>query len=216
MITYMDKHVGQILGLLDELAIADNTIVFFTSDNGAQMGGGPDLEFFRGNGILRSGKGRMYEGGLRVPMIVRWPGRIEPHSTSDFPWYFPDVFPTLSDMAGALPSVPSDVDGISVLPVLLGEDPPLRPPMYWELRRWQPGRDKYLTYAIRDGDWKVVRKDPELPVELYNLADDPGESHDLSASRPEVLRRLISLAEESHVPMRSQEEPEHPNGWQFN
>ena len=140
MVSHMDNHVGQILDLLEELNLADNTIVFFTSDNGGQLRGGPDLEFFKGNGILRSGKSSLYEGGIRVPMIVRWPGHIEANSTSDFPWYFPDVLPTLSEIGGIRKPLPSDIDGLSVLPTLIGEGEAdaaqaERAHLYWEFRR---------------------------------------------------------------------------------
>jgi arylsulfatase A-like enzyme len=216
MVTRLDKHVGQILDLLDELNLADNTIVFFTSDNGGQTAGGPDLEFFKGNGILRDGKGSMYEGGIRVPMIVRWPGRIQPNTTSDHPWYFPDVMPTLAEIAGVSKHVPKIVDGHSVLPALIGEEAagrkqPTHETMYWEL-----GSGRRMKIGLRSGDWKIVSQDPNKTPELFNLKDDPSETTDLATRHPDVLNRLIQLARKAHTPMRPQKEPTHPNGWRFN
>lgn len=213
MISRMDRGVGQIMRLLELLEIDENTIVFFTSDNGAQESGGPDLEFFNGNGPLRGAKGVMYEGGIRVPMIVRWPGRIKPGSTSEHPWYFPDVMPTLAELAGAVQYLPEAIDGISVVPAFLEEKAAALQKhefMYWELRR----RGK-LTRAVRMGNWKAVSHDPELPLELYDLSDDISESRNVSAANTIVLNRIKAYLETCRTNPRPPVEPQSSNGWSF-
>ncbi|MHC4996476.1 MAG: arylsulfatase [Planctomycetota bacterium] len=216
MVTRLDRHVGQILDLLDELHLTDNTIVFFTSDNGGQTAGGPDLEFFNGNGILRNGKGSMYEGGIRVPMIVRWPGRVEAGSTSDHPWYFPDVLPTLAEIAGVSRHVPRNVDGHSVLPALIGEQAAGRKQPTHEYMYWELGAGRSMKIGLRAGDWKLVSHNPNQTPELFNLKNDPSETTNLADRRPDVLDRLIQYARQAHTPMRPQQEPPHANGWRFN
>lgn len=216
MVTRLDKHVGQILDLLEELNLADDTLVFFTSDNGGQMTGGPDLEFFKGNGELRAGKGYMYEGGIRVPMIVRWPGRVEAGSVSDVPWYFPDVMPTLAEVAGVSKDVPGNIDGHSVLPALIGEEAAGRKQVMHEVMYWELGTGKGMRIGLRAGDWKLVSHDVSKTPEIYNLKLDPSETTNLAEEEPAVLDRLIQYAREAHVPMRPQEEPAHRNGWRFN
>jgi arylsulfatase A-like enzyme len=123
MVTYLDKLVGEVLAKLKELGLEENTIVLFTSDNGPQPGAWSDIfvEYFDGNGPYRGAKTNFYEGGIRVPLLVRWPGKIKAGSTSDFVGYFADVMPTLADLAGAADKLPKNLDGISFAPTLLGE-----------------------------------------------------------------------------------------------
>ncbi|MHC4756791.1 MAG: sulfatase-like hydrolase/transferase, partial [Planctomycetota bacterium] len=172
MITRMDKDVGRILDLLKELDIDRETIVFFCSDNGGIMNG--TLPPFKG------GKGSFNEGGIQTPMVVRWPSRIAPGTVSDAQWYFADVMPTLADLAGVKP--PDNIDGVSVLPTLLGKKQPELPErfMYWE----KPG---ILQQAARWRDWKVIRRKKGESLELYDLATDPGEVNNVAEKNPQVV-----------------------------
>ena len=190
MITYLDTQVGQLLDRLDKLGLAENTIVLFTSDNGPHREGGADPEFFDSSGPLRGIKRALYEGGIRVPMIVRYPGRIAPGSTNDTPWAFWDVLPTLAELAGA--TAPADIDGISMVPTLLGEKAAGRPQppreyFYWEFP------ERGFSQALRLGDWKVVKNAPTAALELYDLKSDLGEKHDLAAEHPDVIARAEKL-----------------------
>ncbi len=215
MITRLDRQVGQVMELLKRLELEDNTILFFTSDNGAQGGGGPDLEFFDGNGPFRGAKGMMYEGGIRTPMIVRWPGHIAPDSTSDHVWYFPDVMPTLAELTEVSQHVPDDIDGISVLPSLLGEDVVGRPQKNHDYLYWELGNRNQLRRGLRMGDWKAVQMNPRQPIELYNLANDVGETTDVSADHPEVMAKIKARLATCRTEPRPQVEPETTNGWKF-
>jgi arylsulfatase A-like enzyme len=187
MITRMDRSVGRLFALLEELGIDRRTIVFFTSDNGA-AGGPSDPAFFRASGPLRGVKGTLYEGGLRVPMIVRWPGRIAAGSTSDLVWYFPDVLPTLAELAGAAP--PAPIVGISVVPALVGEEAAGRKQERHRFLYWGHGGGE----AVRMGDWKAVRPPAREPgrgrIELYDLARDIGEERDVANANPKVVAEI--------------------------
>ena len=215
MITRLDSQVGEILELLKRLQLEENTIVFFTSDNGAQGGGGPDLEFFDGNGPFRGAKGMMYEGGIRTPMIVRWPGHIEPNSTSKHVWYFPDVMPTLAELVGVSKHVPKDIDGISVVPALLGEKAAGRKQSTHEYLYWELGSGKRMRRGLRMGDWKAVQMDPRKPVELFDLSRDIGETTDVAAQRPKVMAKIQNILATCRTEPRPQIEPTTNNGWRF-
>lgn len=179
MVSRMDTDVGKILALLDELSLRDNTIVFFCSDNG---GPAPFGETFHTNGSLRGKKGQVYEGGLRVPMIARWPGRVPAGAVNDTPWYFADVLPTLAELAGA--KVPVPIDGISVVPALLGKDQNTDRLLYWE--QTSNGFDQ----AVRWRNWKAVRLGKKSPLELYNLATDPSETKNIAAENGALVERI--------------------------
>ncbi len=171
MIARLDDHIGQLLDQLKSLGIESNTVIFFSSDTGPQTGGGVDPKFFRSAGPFRGQRGDLYEGGLRVPMIVSWPGRIPAGQVSDFPWAAWDFLPTALQIA--LREPPKNIDGISVLPTLLGETQTNRHELFsWALQ----GRD--LAQAARLGDWKIVRAKAGDPWELYNLKTDPGETRE--------------------------------------
>ena len=190
MITRMDRDVGRIMALLRELEIDKKTIVFFTSDNGGYRLARPnDPDFFAANGPLRGAKGTFYEGGLRVPMIARWPGKVAAGATDGFVWTFWDVMPTLAELAGATP--PEDLDGISVLPRLLGE-PQAEPErfLYWEKVTGNRGGTPPWSQAVRVGRWKAIRQKPKLPLELYDLEKDIGEQDNVAESNPEVVKRI--------------------------
>jgi len=206
MITRMDRDIGRIMGLLEELELDDNTIVFFTSDNGGQNGGGVDLEFFNGNGPLRGRKGQLYEGGIRVPMIAWWPGKIEPEMVSDYIWTHWDVLPTLAELAGA--EISHEVDGISAAHVLLGEE---KTGMQAEERKfhyWEGGRAENLRQAVRMGNWKAVRLEPGAALELYKLDDDIGEQNDLAAEYPQIVKTIEDYLESARKePRKYKPEP---------
>ena len=190
MITRMDRDVGRIFDLLGELEIDDNTIVFFTSDNGGYRLARPgEGDFFRGNGPLRGGKGTFYEGGIRVPMIVRWPQRVAPGVTDDFIWAFWDVMPTLAELAGA--KVPAGIDGISVTPRILGrrQEQPERF-LYWEKIPQGKGGTPAWSQAVRWGKWKALRHKPRLPLELYDLETDIAEKNNIAGKHPEVVKEI--------------------------
>lgn len=185
MISRLDLYVGQVMDLLEKLGIADNTLVIFTSDNGPQGGGMSDplVEFFDGNGPLRGTKGELYEGGIRVPLIARWPGHIAPGSVSDLPVYFPDVMPTLAEVAGT--SAPENLDGFSFLPTLLGEGEQKEHAfMYWA--HGGPNGPPH-SQAARMGTWKAVQPGRDAPLELYNLQEDLDESNDVAREHPDLV-----------------------------
>ena len=193
MITRMDAHIGRILERLDELGLAENTLVMFTSDNGTTYTGGVDAEYFEGTGGLRGLKGSVYEGGIRVPLIARWPGRIEPGSESDHVSAFWDMMPTLADVVGVAP--PEGIDGVSFLPTLLGEAGQAeRDHLYWEYHGLWNG-----AQAVRIGQWKGVRlgghDDPDAPIELYDLERDPNETTDVAADHPDIVARIRAVME---------------------
>lgn len=183
MITRLDGDVGRVLDRLRALGLEDDTIVFFTSDNGPHKEGGADPAFFRSSGPLRGFKRALYDGGIRVPMIVRWPGHLEAGSVSDAVWAFWDVLPTLAELAGV--PAPSGIDGVSQVPTILGEGKPApREFLYWEFH------EGGFKEAVRTGDWKAVRPGSGKPLELYNLKDDIGEKHDVAAKHPDVVARI--------------------------
>ncbi len=215
MIGRMDRDVGRIIKLLDRLGLSEKTIVFFTSDNGAQGSGGPDLEFFRGNMHFRGAKGTMYEGGLRVPMIVRWKGRIAANTSSDLPWYFADVMPTLAELTGTSQHVPVGIDGNSVLPAILGEDVVGRPQERHEFMYWELGEGRRFRRALRMGDWKAVQMAPDRPIELFNLAIDESESTDVAAQHPELIAKIQDHFASCRTNARPQLEPRGSGDWKF-
>lgn len=196
MVHNIDDYVGDIVARLDELGIADDTLIIFTSDNGTHKEGGHNPEFFDSNGPFRGGKRDLYEGGIRVPMFANWPGRIEAGSVTDHVSAFWDVLPTLADLTGI--KVPGDIDGISFLPTLLGElGQKQHDYLYWEFHELQ-GRQ-----AIRKGKWKGVRynvaTDPNSTIELYDLSNDPGEQHNLAAEYLEIAKELSYLLSEART-----------------
>jgi arylsulfatase A-like enzyme len=183
MITRMDADVGALLQQLRKVGIETNTIVFFTSDNGPHKEGGVDPKFFDSSGPLRGIKRDMYEGGIRVPMIVWWPGRIRPGTVSEQVWAFWDFLPTAAEIAGVKP--PANIDGISMLPTLLGKQQTNQHEfLYWEFH------EKGTKQAVRMGDWKAIRPAPDKPLELYNLKSDISETVDVADSHPDVTAKI--------------------------
>lgn len=191
MITRMDAHIGRIMAKLEELGLDENTLVIFTSDNGTTYTGGVDAEFFESTAGLRGLKGSVYEGGIRVPFIARWPGRIEAGATRSHVSAFWDMMPTFADLAGV--ETPGAIDGISLAPTLLGRgEQRAHNHLYWEYHGLWNG-----AQAVRMGRWKAVRMgghdDPDAPVELYDLEADPGETTDVSAAHPDVVERARAV-----------------------
>ncbi len=183
MITRLDDYVGKLMARLKELRMDGRTVVFFSSDNGPHKEGGNDPKFFESGGGLRGIKRDLYEGGIRVPAIVRWPGRIQPGTVSDLPWAFWDFLPTAAEIAGVKP--PAGIDGISVLPTLLGQPQKQQhESLYWEFH------EGGFKQAVRMGQWKAVRLAPDKPLELYDLATDQGEQENVAARHPEVVARI--------------------------
>lgn len=186
MITRLDGDVGRLMAKLKDLGIDDRTIVLFTSDNGPHKEGGADPAFFDSAGPLRGYKRAMYEGGIRVPMIVRWPGHVPAGIVSEQVWAFWDVPPTLAELAGT--SMPGPIDGISVASALLDPDRPIEhPPLYWEFH------EGGFHQAARIGPWKGVRPGPGQSLELYDLTRDPGETNDLAAQNSEVVAQIAAF-----------------------
>jgi len=208
MVEMVDRQIGEIVQLLKELGIDDETLIFICGDNGGQ-------DYFKTkkhpHGFLapnlnpqtglrfRGGKGKFYEGGLRVPFIVRWPGKIKAGSVSDYLGYFPDVMPTLAELTGAVAR--EDTDGISFTPTLLGEATAGRRQeqhrfLYWQDPKWE---------AVRWGNWKAVRSKKSSIFELYDLSTDLGELNDVSGQNQEVLQRIKEFAQGAITPVRAGE-----------
>ncbi len=183
MITRMDRDIGRTMNLLKKLNIDEKTIVFFSSDNGAaQRWEGR----FDSSGLLRGRKRDMYEGGIRTPLVVRWPGKIKPAAESDHISAFWDFLPTCAELAGV--SAPENIDGISMVPTLLGRDDRQKRHkfLYWEFFHWKKG----FYLAVRMSDFKVVRLSPTGPLELYNLKTDIAEKNNIAAEHPEIIAEI--------------------------
>jgi arylsulfatase A-like enzyme len=207
---YLDKDVGRILDKLEELGIANNTLVLFTSDNGPHNEGGHDVHFFNSSGPFRGFKRSLYEGGIRVPFVASWPdGPIQASVTRNDVAWFPDIMNTLAEVAGVQHLVPTDTDGSSLVGLLTGKGssppPPVDRVLYWEFCT-----DGTWGQAVRQGEWKLISLDrPHKPWELYNLTDDPGETQNLADSDGfrSLVQRLELGAERAHV-----DDPNWPTG----
>lgn len=198
MITRMDRDIGRLFQRLKALSLDEKTLVLFSSDNGPHQEGGADPAFFDSSGDLRGIKRDLYEGGIRVPLIARWPGRIAAGSGSDHVSAFWDLLPTCCELAGV--PTPKEADGISFLPTLLGQPQRQRQHLYlyWEFH--EQGKKQ----AVRMGQWKGVRlnvaKAPQGPIELYNLAEDPGEQNNVASRNPEVVARIVTILASARTP----------------
>mgnify|MGYP002031739172 CR=1 FL=1 len=191
MVSRMDRDVGRILDLLRQLDLEENTLVIFTSDNGPVYE--RDDRFFNSNGVLRGGKRDLYEGGIRVPFVAWWPGKIEPGSNSAYPSAFWDFLPTACELAGIEPTEKS-LNGISYLPTLMGQKQKNRDAvLYWEFNEVDGP-----IQAIRKGNWKAV-KYLEKPIELYNLASDISETTDLATRQPDQAARMLELLDNTRT-----------------
>lgn len=209
MVTRMDRSVGRILDLIKELNLDDNTVVMFTSDNGGAFGtvtkdfeflpgrmGGTDYVYFRSTGNFRAFKGSVYEGGIRVPLIARWPGKIKAGSVSQLPAVFYDLMPTFCELAGI--AGPKQADGLSILPTLLGKSGQSKHEfLFWDFGGYGGQQ------AVRLGDWKGVRRNlhkGNTRIELYNLATDAGETTDLASKHQDIVKRIEKIMTEQHQP----------------
>lgn len=184
MVTRMDGDVGRIMALLRELDLEDNTLVIFSSDNGPTFNGGSDSAFFESAGPLRGLKASVWEGGIRVPFIARWPRKIRPGSTSNHISAFWDFLPTCVELLGTSP--PEGIDGVSMLPTLTGrpDQQKKHDHLYWELNGQQ---------AVRMGDWKAVRLKPGRPIQLFDLKTDISEQNDVASEHPDVVAQAGKL-----------------------
>ena len=195
MVSRLDRDVGEVLAKLDELGIADNTLVIFTSDNGPDYKGGADPDFFNSASGLRGYKRDLYQGGVRVPMIARWQGKIPVAKTSHVAAFW-DVVPTIAELIG-VDSLPA-VDGISFLPTLLGQgNQEQHKYLYWEFVS-----DGLERQAVLKGEWKLVKVKPSEGVitELFNIKTDPSETKDLSKEESDVFNELMLIMKEAHTP----------------
>jgi len=192
MITRLDRDIGKLMEQLKMLGIEKNTLVIFSSDNGPHREGGADPEFFHSNGPLRGIKRDLYEGGIRVPMIARWPGKIKPGSVTDHLSAFWDFLPTAAEVAGI--GAPANIDGISYLPALLGKEQEKHESLYWEFHEGRASKQ-----AVRMGDWKAIRLRPSAELELYNLQTDIGEQHNLAGQYPDIVARIETYLKRSRT-----------------
>ena len=198
MISFMDKQVGRLMNLLKELKLDDNTIVFFTSDNGTTyLEKQVDYDFFNSVAGLRGLKGSLYEGGIRVPMIVRWPGRITAGTSSNMPAAGYDMLATLAEAGSA--EIPEFTDGISIMPTILGKSSRQK---YHDYLFWDfAGYGKQI--AVRLGKWKGIKTNiknkNDVPLELYDLENDPGEKNNLAAEYPDIIARIEKIMLEART-----------------
>jgi uncharacterized sulfatase len=198
MITRMDHGIGLLLEELRDLAIDERTVVMFSSDNGHHDEGGHDTDLFDPNGPLRGMKRDLYEGGIRAPTIIRWPGHTPPGTVSDHVAYFGDLMATAAELAGVEP--PENVDSLSFVPTITGHPQQQRQHdyLYWEF--YERGGKQ----AVRAGKWKAIRMPMFTgPIELYDLSQDLGEAHDVSGEHPELVTRMADIMQAAHRP--------HPN-----
>ena len=203
MISRLDAYVGEILAKLKEKGLEENTMVIFTSDNGPHEEGGADPTFFGRDGKLRGIKRSTHEGGIRIPFIVRWPGKVQAGVVNDHPLAFYDLMPTFCDLIGVknyekkYRNKSKEVDyfdGVSVLPTILGkEGQKMHDFFYWEFNETN-------QIAVRKGDWKLIVKKGK--PELYNLASDIHEDHDVAAQHPEIVKELKQIIKEQHTPSK--------------
>jgi len=187
MITRMDADIGKLLAKLDQNGQAENTLVILASDNGPHQEGGHKSGHFESSGPLRGIKRDLYEGGIRVPAIMKWPGKIQPGRVSDQVWAFWDFLPTAAEIAGV--PAPAGTDGISILPTLLGKPKKQHEYLYWEFH------ERGFDQAVRLGDWKGVRSGRQGAIELYDLGADLSERKNVAANHPETVDRIRRIME---------------------
>jgi arylsulfatase A-like enzyme len=208
MVALVDKDVGRVMQKLKDLGLDDKTLVIFSSDNGANQ---QFIEPLGSTGGLRGYKRILYEGGIRAPFIARWPGKIQPGSTSDLLTSFVDFLSTAADMIGV--PAPSGLDGISILPTLLGKTQSVQhDSLYFEI--YEP----YFQQSVRLGDWKGYRLGTKAPLELYDLKADPAEKQNLAAAHPDIVRNIEAIMAAEHTPSphydapaQSEKETKKPN-----
>ncbi|MGH9843220.1 MAG: sulfatase-like hydrolase/transferase, partial [Blastocatellia bacterium] len=192
MVARLDRDVGRVASLLKQLGLAENTLVIFTTDNGAHDVDGKDPAFFNASGPLRGIKRDLYEGGIRVPFIARWPGKITAGAISHHVAAFWDFLPTAAELAGA--PIPKGIDGISFLPSLLSRPQPRHEFLYFELEVKGVG-----SQAVRMGDWKAIRHGRAGALELYDLSKDIGEKKNVAAQHPDVVRKIADYLKTARI-----------------
>ncbi|TKG93926.1 DUF4976 domain-containing protein [Puteibacter caeruleilacunae] len=192
MVSKLDADVGAILDKIKALGLDEQTMVVFASDNGAHQEDGLRKEMFNSTGGFRGYKRDLYEGGIHVPMMVRWPGKVKPGSSTDHISAFWDVLPTVCDITGA--DKPKDIDGISFLPTLLDKKQKNHEYLYWE--HLLKGKVKQ---AVRFGQWKAVRYSLDKDIEIYNLESDPKETKNLAASYPNLVKKAKQMFKDAHT-----------------
>jgi arylsulfatase A-like enzyme len=205
MVSRLDDSVGKVVALLKDLGLEENTLVIFTSDNGPQATTWmPVVKFFQSAGPFRGTKDTLHEGGIRVPLIARWPGKIKPGTTNDdAALMFEDILPTFAELAGAKP--PAAIDGVSFTSALFtGKQAKPHEFLYWEHYKGlsEAADDGAMIQAVRSGDWKIVQKKPGEAFELYDLAKDVAEKTDVAKDHPDVVERLKAIAKSQHAPPR--------------
>ncbi len=188
MVTHMDTQIGEVIDLIEELGLNENTIIFFTADHGPER---VSLKNFNGSMGQKGMKRSLHEGGVRVPMVVQWPGQIKPGSVSDFIWWHPDFLPTAVDAAGISDEL-EGVDGMSILPTLLGKKQAPHEHFYFEFH------DPFQQ-SVRKGRWKALRFGTQEPVKLFDLDADPNETNDLADKHPDVVRELTRIMDSSRT-----------------
>ena len=186
MVSRMDADIGRLMALLKKLGIDGDTLVFFSSDNGPHREGGANPAFFCSSGRLSGFKRSLHDGGIRVPMVARWPGHVRAGAVSDLAWAFWDFLPTAAEIAGAAAGVPKGLDGMSVLPALLGRRQAAHEQLYWEFS------EGGFVQAMRMGRWKAIRRGPGAAVQLYDLDTDVGEAKDVAAGHADVVKRIAA------------------------
>ncbi len=198
MITLLDDQVGEIMDKVKELGLEDKTIIIFSSDNGPHREGGADPDYFESNGVYSGYKRDLTEGGIRVPMIAKWSGKIKAGSKSDLPSAFWDMFPTFAQLAGV--EVPENIDGLSILPTLLGaENQKIHDYLYWEFH--EGGGKQAVLYK---GKWKGIRlnvkENPEGSIALYNISEDPGEQKNIADTNEELVVKITEIMNQARTP----------------
>lgn len=206
MVSMIDRQLGEIMDLIKELRLDQNTIIFFTGDNGGQdrfKSQDKPRGFFGPNQCpstgteFRGGKGNLYEGGLKIPFLVRWPGHVTAGQVSDHIFYQPDVLPTLSELCGA--RIPNEIDGISIASTLIGESMTGHPQKKHQMLYWEYGQQ----IAVRYDEWKAIRPKLNVDWELYELNKDPSEEINMAKHQPAILARMIDFAQQAHEPVQS-------------
>jgi arylsulfatase A-like enzyme len=204
MIENLDNQIGDILALLDHYEISDNTLVIFASDNGAHREGGHDPRFWNSTGSLRGMKRDMHEGGIRTPMLARWPAIINPGHTTDHISAFWDILPTMAELTKQ--PIPQNIDGISFLPLLRGDKQKKHDFLYFEFCKGD--NQTIFSQAVRKGTWKAYRRANRgggmSPLEIYNLTDDPFEEKDLAKDQPEIVKEMVAIIDKAHTPLAGQ------------
>lgn len=196
MVNKLDTDVGTIVALIKKLGLDNDTYIFFTSDNGPHKEGGADPVYFNSGGVFRGVKRDLYEGGIRVPLIVRAPGKIAAAQVNPSPWAFWDILPTLGELTGT--ATPKNIDGLSFSPLLNGKKAVKEHDyFYWQFN------ENGLKEALTKGDWKLIRfkdKGTAEKLELYNLKSDISEKHDIAANNPDTVKALYALMKKAKTP----------------